>query len=183
MSLNKVLLIGNAGKDPEIRHLESGVMNATFSLATTERFRDRNSGEMREQTEWHNIVCWRNLAELAEKYVRKGTQLFIEGRIRSRSYNDKDGNTRYITEILADNMQLLGRKADNPGGQGGYTQGGNYQQGGFQSPYQPQNTQQGGYQQQNRQQTQHAQNYNTHAQEIPVSDSYGGAEDGDDLPF
>ena len=109
MSLNKVLLIGNAGRDPEIRHLESGTMNATFSLATTERYRDRSTGEMKEQTEWHNIVCWRNLAEIAEKYVKKGTQLFIEGRIRTRSYNDKDGNTKYMTEILADNMQLLGR--------------------------------------------------------------------------
>ena len=106
MSLNKVLLIGNAGRDPEIRHLESGTMNATFSLATTERYRDRSTGEMKEQTEWHNIVCWRNLAEIAEKYVKKGTQLFIEGRIRTRSYNDKDGNTKYMTEILADNMQL-----------------------------------------------------------------------------
>lgn len=133
MSLNKVLLIGNAGRDPEIRHLESGTMNATFSLATTERYRDRSTGEMKEQTEWHNIVCWRNLAEIAEKYVKKGTQLFIEGRIRTRSYNDKDGNTKYMTEILADNMQLLGRKADNPGNQGGgYSQGGGYQQ-----PYQP----------------------------------------------
>ena len=84
MSLNKVLLIGNAGRDPEVRHLESGVVTATFSLATTEKFRDRTSGEMKEQTEWHNIVCWRNLAEVAEKYVRKGTQLFIEGRIRTR---------------------------------------------------------------------------------------------------
>ena len=129
MSLNKVLLIGNAGRDPEIRHLESGTMNATFSLATTERYRDRSTGEMKEQTEWHNIVCWRNLAEIAEKYVKKGTQLFIEGRIRTRSYNDKDGNTKYMTEILADNMQLLGRKADNPGNQGGgYSQGGGYQQ-------------------------------------------------------
>ena len=118
MSLNKVLLIGNAGRDPEVRHLESGVVTATFSLATTEKFRDRTSGEMKEQTEWHNIVCWRNLAEIAEKYVKKGTQLFIEGRIRTRSYNDKDGNTKYTTEIVADNMQLLGRKADNPAAQG-----------------------------------------------------------------
>ena len=173
MSLNKVLLIGNAGRDPEIRHLESGTMNATFSLATTERYRDRSTGEMKEQTEWHNIVCWRNLAEIAEKYVKKGTQLFIEGRIRTRSYNDKDGNTKYMTEILADNMQL-------------YSQGGGYQQ-----PYQPQ--QQGGWQQprqnfqqqqQNWQQPQQQpQGYNTPAQTAPAADSFGGAEEGDDLPF
>ncbi len=179
MSLNKVLLIGNAGRDPEIRHLESGTMNATFSLATTERYRDRSTGEMKEQTEWHNIVCWRNLAE----------QLFIEGRIRTRSYNDKDGNTKYMTEILADNMQLLGRKADNPGNQGGgYSQGGGYQQ-----PYQPQ--QQGGWQQprqnfqqqqqswQQPQQPQQPQGYNAPAQTAPAADSFGGAEEGDDLPF
>lgn len=175
MSLNKVLLIGNAGRDPEIRHLESGVMNASFSLATTEKFRDRSSGEMREQTEWHNIVCWRNLAEIAEKYVKKGTQLFIEGRIRTRSYNDKDGNTRYVTEILADNMQLLGRKADNPAGQGGsYSQGG-------QQPYQPQP--QGGYQRQSRPQ-QSAPAYNPQPRTEPdTQDSYGGGAEGDDLPF
>ena len=189
MSLNKVLLIGNAGRDPEIRHLESGAMNATFSLATTERYRDRSTGEMKEQTEWHIIVCWRNLAEIAEKYVKKGTQLFIEGRIRTRSYNDKDGNTKYMTEILADNMQLLGRKADNPGNQGGgYSQGGGYQQ-----PYQPQ--QQGGWQQprqnfqsqqqnwQQPQQPQQPQGYNAPVQTAPAAESFGGAEEGDDLPF
>ena len=113
MSLNKVMLIGNAGRDPEVRHLESGSVTASFTLATTERYRDRN-GEWKEQTEWHNIVCWRYLAETAEKYVRKGTQLFIEGKIRNRQYTDRDGNTRYITEIVADSMQLLGKKADNP---------------------------------------------------------------------
>ena len=195
MSLNKVLLIGNAGRDPEIRHLESGTMNATFSLATTERYRDRSTGEMKEQTEWHNIVCWRNLAEIAEKYVKKGTQLFIEGRIRTRSYNDKDGNTKYMTEILADNMQLLGRKADNPGNQGGgYSQGGGYQQpyqpqqqGGWQQPQQNGGWQQGGNQQQygwqQPQQPQQPQGYNAPAQTAPAADSFGGAEEGDDLPF
>lgn len=185
MSLNKVLLIGNAGRDPEIRHLESGVMNATFSLATTERYRDRSSGEMKELTEWHNVVCWRNLAELAEKYVRKGTQLFIEGRIRTRSYNDKDGNTKYITEILADNMQLLGRKADNPGNQGG-----GYSQGGYQQPYQPQ---QGGYQRQGYQQQNVLQQgrqlspsgYSTpvQVQGVPADEPYDAGTEGDDLPF
>lgn len=117
MSLNKVLLIGNAGKDPEIRHLESGVATASFSLATTERFKDRNTGEYRDQTEWHNIVCWRNQAEFAEKYIRKGTQLFVEGRLRTRSYSDRDGNVKYTTEIVVDNIQLLGRKSDNPANQ------------------------------------------------------------------
>ncbi len=111
MSLNKVMLIGNVGKDPEVRHLESGAVTASFTIATTEKYKDRN-GEQKEQTEWHNIVCWRNLAEIAEKYVKKGSQLFIEGKIRSRSYTDRDGNTRYITEVVADTFQLLGRKTD-----------------------------------------------------------------------
>ena len=171
MSLNKVLLIGNAGRDPEIRHLESGAMNATFSLATTERYRDRSTGEMKEQTEWHNIVCWRNLAEIAE------------GRIRTRSYNDKDGNTKYMTEILADNMQLLGRKADNPGNQGGgYSQGGGNQQ-----PYQPQQGwQQGGRQQQGWQQPQQnfqQQGWQQPQPQQPQEGFSAPAEEGDDLPF
>ena len=170
MSLNKVLLIGNAGRDPEIRHLESGAMNATFSLATTERYRDRSTGEMKEQTEWHNIVCWRNLAEIAEKYVKKGTQLFIEGRIRTRSYNDKDGNTKYMTEILADNMQLLGRQG-----------------GGNQQPYQPQQGwQQGGRQQQGWQQPQQnfqQQGWQQPQPQQPQEGFSAPAEEGDDLPF
>lgn len=112
MSLNKVMLIGNVGKDPEVRHLESGAVTASFTLATTERYKDK-SGETKDQTEWHNIVCWRALAEVVEKYVRKGTQLYIEGKIRTRSYTDRDGNTRYITEITADSLQMLGRRGDN----------------------------------------------------------------------
>lgn len=114
MSLNKVMLIGNLGRDPEIRHLESGVVNSTFTLATSERYRDRNTGETKEQTEWHNIVCWRQLAEFTENYLKKGSQVYVEGKLRSRSYNDQHGNTRYITEIVADTIQLLGRKSDNP---------------------------------------------------------------------
>ena len=123
MSLNKAMLIGNVGRDPEVRYLEgnNGAKVATFTLATTERYRDRN-GETRENTEWHNIVAWRNTADVVEKFVRKGTQLYIEGRIRTRSWDDQSGNKRYTTEILADNLQLLGKKTDNPGGQGGYQQ-------------------------------------------------------------
>ncbi|MEF9931366.1 MAG: single-stranded DNA-binding protein [Bacteroidales bacterium] len=112
MSYNKVLLIGNVGKDPEVRHLESGASVASFTLATTERFKDKN-GILTDQTEWHNIVCWRNLAELVEKYVNKGTQLFIEGKIRSRNWTDQAGQKKYITEIVADNIRLLGKRGDN----------------------------------------------------------------------
>ena len=118
MALNKVMLIGNVGKDPEVRYLESGPQNpsgnakvASFPLATSERFRDRN-GEVRENTEWHNIVAWRNSADVVEKYVKKGTQLYIEGKLRTRSWVDQTGNKRYTTEVVADSLQLLGRRPD-----------------------------------------------------------------------
>lgn len=137
MSLNKVMLIGNVGKDPEVRYLDgnnnpnSGSTKvATFTLATTERYRDRN-GELRENTEWHNIVAWRNSADVAEKYIRKGTQLYIEGKLRTRSWTDQTGNKRFTTEITVDNLQLLGRKSDNPGAQDG-GQGYGQVQGGYQ---------------------------------------------------
>ena len=119
MSLNKVMLIGNVGSDPEIRYLDQNSQNgsakvASFRLATSERFRDRN-GESRENTEWHNIVAWRNSADIVERYVKKGTQLYIEGRIRTRSWTDQSGNKRYTTEINVDNLQLLGRRPDEAG--------------------------------------------------------------------
>ena len=94
MALNKVLLIGNVGKDPDVRHLEGGASVASFTLATTERYRERGSGESKEITEWHNIVAWRQLADLAENFIRKGSQIFVEGRIRSRSWDDQNGQKR-----------------------------------------------------------------------------------------
>jgi single-strand DNA-binding protein len=111
MSVNKVILVGNLGKDPELRYTPSGTAVATFSLATSERFKDRN-GEQQERTEWHNVVAWRNLAEICGKYLHKGKQVYIEGKIQTRSYDDRDGNRRYITEIVADQMQMLGRAGD-----------------------------------------------------------------------
>ena len=105
--VNKVILVGNLGKDPEVRHLESGVAVASFSLATSETYKDRNSGEKKTLTEWHNIVLWRGLAEIAEKYLNKGDQIYLEGRLRSRSWEAESG-TRYITEIVGDNMVMLG---------------------------------------------------------------------------
>ena len=112
MSINKVILVGNVGKDPEIRYLEGGTAVCSFPLATSESYRNRD-GEKVTNTEWHNIVIWRGLAEIAEKYVKKGTQLYIEGKIRTRSWDDKEGNKRYITEIIADSMQMLGRRSDD----------------------------------------------------------------------
>ncbi len=114
MSVNKVIILGNCGKDPEVRVVGENKV-ATFSVATTEKYKDSKTGEWKENTEWHNIVCWRNTAELAEKYIKKGTQLFIEGKLRTRSW-DKDGEKRYVTEIVADSIQLLGKKegSDSP---------------------------------------------------------------------
>ncbi|MDK2847200.1 MAG: single-strand DNA-binding protein [Desulfuromonadales bacterium] len=118
MSVNKVILVGNLGKDPELRYTASGTAVANFSLATTERYKDRD-GNNQEKTEWHNIVAWRQLAEICGKYLTKGRQVYIEGKIQSRSYEDRDGNRRYITEIVADQMQMLGRPSDDNSG-GGY---------------------------------------------------------------
>lgn len=108
MSLNKVMLIGNVGKEPDVRYLDNGVAVASLTLATTERgYRLQNGTDVPERTEWHNIVLWRGLAETVEKYVHKGDKLFVEGKIRSRSYDDQNGVKRYITEIFADNMEML----------------------------------------------------------------------------
>ena len=111
--VNKVILIGNLSKDPEVRYLDSGVAVANFSLATTESYRNKE-GERVNQTEWHNIVLWRGLAEVAEKWLKKGSSIYIEGKIRNRKWEDKEGNSRYTTEILGDNMTMLGKKEDNP---------------------------------------------------------------------
>jgi len=111
--INKVILVGNLGKDPEVRYLEGGTAVANFSIATSESFRDKVSGERKTITEWHNIVVWRGLAEIAEKYLKKGNQVYIEGKLKTRQWQDKDGNNRYITEVIADNLQMLGKKEDN----------------------------------------------------------------------
>ena len=108
MSVNRAIMLGNCGKDPEVRMVGENKV-ATFSLATTEKYKDSKTGEWKENTEWHNIVCWRNTAEIADKYIKKGTQLFIEGKLRTRSW-EKDGEKRYVTEIVADSIQLLGKK-------------------------------------------------------------------------
>jgi single-strand DNA-binding protein len=105
--INKAILIGNLGKDPEIRTIDSGRKVATFSLATTESYKDKN-GERVDQTEWHNIVFWGPIADVIEKYLKKGSQIYVEGKIRTRSYEDKEGVKKYITEIVGDKMTMLG---------------------------------------------------------------------------
>ncbi|MBS1506794.1 MAG: single-stranded DNA-binding protein [Bacteroidetes bacterium] len=117
--VNKVILVGRLGKDPEARTLESGAMVVNFTLATSEVYKDRVTGERKEITDWHNVVLWRGLAETASKYLHKGDQVYIEGKMRTRSW-EKDNVTRYTTEVIGDNMTLLGSK------QGGGA-GGNYE--------------------------------------------------------
>lgn len=151
--INKVILVGNVGVDPEVRTTESGVKVARVRLATTERVFDRQTNEAKEYTEWHTVVLWRSLADVVDRYVRKGSQLYIEGSIRTREWTDRENQKRFSTEIVANDMKMLGRRSDNG------------QQGGGQP-------QQGGYQQQPQQQYQQPQQ--------PVVPP---AEDPDDLPF
>lgn len=156
MSLNKVMLIGNVGADPEVRYIDNSQTKvARIRLATTERYTDRN-GESRENTEWHTVVFWRKNADVIEKFVKKGTMLYVEGSIRTREWTDQSGNKRYSTEINGDNLQLLSKRQDGQGapaqsygapaapqygGQQPYNQGSSATTpagpGGYQAPYQP----------------------------------------------
>ncbi|UII22107.1 single-stranded DNA-binding protein [Fulvivirga ligni] len=130
--VNKVIIVGRLGKDPEVRHLESGASVANFPVATSETYKDRNTGERKEQTEWHNVVLWRGLADISEKYLNKGDMVYIEGKLRTRSW-EKDGITRYTTEIVGDNMTMLGAKNSNEGGGMSNSGGGSS----YQAPSQP----------------------------------------------
>jgi single-strand DNA-binding protein len=109
--INKVILVGHLGRDPEVRTTESGVKVARFTMATTESYKDKE-GERKDMTEWHTIICWRGLAEVAEKYLNKGKQIYVEGRLRTRSWEDNNGAKRYVTEVFADNFVMLGTRQD-----------------------------------------------------------------------
>lgn len=113
--VNKVTLIGNLGKDPEIRRLENGAVVAKFSIATTENYRDKNN-EWQSQTEWHDVVVWRHLAERAETQLKKGMQVYVEGKLTHRSWEDQEGKKRYTTEVVGNMFRMLGRREDNAGG-------------------------------------------------------------------
>lgn len=115
--VNKVILIGNLGKDPELKYLEGNIARLNFSLATTESFKDKNGNRI-DQTEWHNIVMWRSLAETAEKLLKKGTQVYIEGKLQTRQWNDKDGNKRSTTEVVAETFKILQRRDSNSSNSG-----------------------------------------------------------------
>lgn len=126
--VNKVIIIGNLGRDPEIKYTQSNVPVANFSVATSESWKDKTTGEWQEKTEWHRIVAWRHLAERAEKYLRKGKQVYVEGRLETRKWQGQDGVDKYTTEIVAVQLQMLGRKDDDGqysgGGGGGSSSGG-----------------------------------------------------------
>lgn len=111
--VNKVILVGNLGKDPEVRHLEGGTAVANFTLATSESYKDK-TGQRIEQTEWHSIVVWRGLAEVAEKYLKKGMTIYIEGKLRTKSWDDKEGHKRYTTEVVGDTFTILSKKESSP---------------------------------------------------------------------
>ena len=163
--VNKVILIGNVGVDPDIRATENGKV-ARLRVATTERYRDRATNENREHTEWHTVMLWRGLADIADRFVHKGSQLYIEGRLRTREWTDQAGNKRVSTEILADTMNLLGRREYNNNGENnGYNNNGN---GGYNNNYRQNN-----YRQQQQQQTAPA--------TAPAAAET--SEDSDDLPF
>jgi single-strand DNA-binding protein len=128
--INKVILIGRLGSDPEVRYTPSGVAVANFSVATSEEWKDKDSGEKKERTEWHRIVAWRRLGEICGEYLSKGRQVYVEGRLQTRSWDDRDGNKKYTTEIVASDIQFLGSRDMPDGGKpsGGMGGGG----GGFQ---------------------------------------------------
>lgn len=172
--INKVILVGNVGLDPEVRSLESGVKVARLRLATTERIFDRQTNETKELTEWHTVTLWRGLAEVVDKYVRKGSQLYIEGSIRTREWTDKDNQKRYSTEILANDMKLLGRRSDNAAPQHGAPAAQPQQSGYQQSSYQ-----QSSYQQPSYQQPAYQQPAATSAPATPLVPD----DNPDDLPF
>jgi len=113
--VNRVMLIGNLGKDPDVQHLEGNIAVAKFSLATTETYKDR-AGKLISQTEWHTVVLWRGLAELAQKYLHKGSLVYIEGRLRTRSWEDKEGNKKFATEVVGDNLIMLDKRTDGTQG-------------------------------------------------------------------
>ncbi len=115
--VNKVMLIGNLGKDPDVQQLEGNIAVAKFPLATTETYKDR-TGKLVSQTEWHTVVLWRGLAELAQKFLHKGSLIYVEGRLRTRSWEDKEGHKKFATEIVGDNLIMLDKRADSPGGPG-----------------------------------------------------------------
>lgn len=126
--VNKVIIVGNCGSDPEVKQFANGGSVTTISVATSEQWNDKQTGEKREQTEWHRISLYNKLAEIAAQYLRKGSQVYVEGSLRTRKYQDQNGQDRYVTEIRADQMQMLGGNQNAQQNNGGYQQQNNHQQ-------------------------------------------------------
>ena len=141
--INKVIIVGNVGQDPETRYMPSGSAVTNFTVATNESWKDKQTGEQKDRTEWHRVAMFNRLAEIAAEYLRKGSQVYIEGKLRTRKWQGQDGQDRYTTEIIADEMQMLGGRGGAGGGsfgggqQGGGQQGGGQQGGGGNAPPQP----------------------------------------------
>ena len=136
--INKVIIVGNLGQDPETRYMPSGAAVTNFTVATNESWKDKQTGEQKDRTEWHRVAMFNRLAEIAAEYLRKGSQVYIEGKLRTRKWQGQDGNDRYTTEIIADEMQMLGGRGDGGGGSFGGSRGGNKpSQGGGTAPPQP----------------------------------------------
>ncbi len=135
--INKVIIVGNLGQDPETRYMPSGAAVTNFTVATNESWKDKQTGEQKERTEWHKVAMFNRLAEIAAEYLRKGSQVYIEGKLRTRKWQGQDGQDRYTTEIIADEMQMLGGRGGGGGGSfgGGSSQGGS--KGGGNAPPQP----------------------------------------------
>ena len=169
--VNKVILIGNLGKDPEVRYSPNGGAIANITLATSESWKDKNTGEQVDKTEWHRVVFFRRLAEIAGEYLKKGSKVFIEGKLQTRKWQDKDGQDRYTTEIVANEMQMLDSKG---GGSAEYNQG--QQQGGYAPQQQaaPQQAQQQSYAPQGQAPQQ---------QSAPAAPAMSGGDFDDDIPF
>ncbi len=136
--INKVILVGNLGNDPEVRYANNGSAIANISVATTESWKDRNTGEQQERTEWHRVVMFNRLGEIAGEYLKKGSQVYIEGKLQTRKWQDQSGQDRYTTEIVANEMQMLGGRSGGGGGMGGSSDGGGYN---APAPAAPQNNQ------------------------------------------
>jgi single-strand DNA-binding protein len=138
--VNKVIIVGNLGQDPETRYMPSGSAVTNFTVATNESWKDKQTGEQKDRTEWHRVAMFNRLAEIAAEYLRKGSQVYIEGKLRTRKWQGQDGNDRYTTEIIADEMQMLGGRGDGGGGNFGGSKGGSKgasSQGGGNAPPQP----------------------------------------------
>ena len=136
--INKVIIVGNLGQDPETRYMPSGAAVTNFTVATNESWKDKQTGEQKDRTEWHRVAMFNRLAEIAAEYLRKGSQVYIEGKLRTRKWQGQDGNDRYTTEIIADEMQMLGGRGEGGGGNFGGSRGGNKPaQGGGNAPPQP----------------------------------------------